>query len=358
MRTLIHIECDSVNQGLLKTINALKAEYGLFPQKGRAGGGEDLAERFQETRSGRVLSFPCPVVVTLNNPLDNQLRLPQRKANPYLFMYELCHNLGGVPRMTPPLKQLCPGMERFANANGRFDGAYGVAWHSSFAGVGKGQLLSVIRHLQENPASRRAVITHTMNKYATESIVDMLNTSPDIPCNTQLMFAINGGALDLTVINRSNDIVWGMWGVNVFVFTCLQQLVARLLGKPVGKYRVFSNNAHLYERHVRFLSAHYDNIWGAAVIGHEPTLTHLPAPQDLDDFEAGCERLGTALQMLKSGEREERDRVEWEIWGKHTTWESLLWDALYGGWHGGKGVAGFYKAAIHHYNKEKNNAKR
>ena len=37
--------------------------------------------------------------------------------------------------------------------------------------------------------------------------------SKDVPCNTHAYFAINAeGSLDLTVCNRSNDLVWGCLG--------------------------------------------------------------------------------------------------------------------------------------------------
>lgn len=52
--------------------------------------------------------------------------------------------------------------------------------------------------------------------------------------------------LDMTVTNRSNDLVWGMLGANYVHFTFLQEYMAARLGVEVGRYHHFSNNLHAY----------------------------------------------------------------------------------------------------------------
>ena len=52
--------------------------------------------------------------------------------------------------------------------------------------------------------------------------------------------------LDMTVINRSNDLVWGMLGANVVHFSFLQEYMAENLGVGVGVYNQMSNNLHIY----------------------------------------------------------------------------------------------------------------
>jgi hypothetical protein len=52
--------------------------------------------------------------------------------------------------------------------------------------------------------------------------------------------------LDITVTNRSNDLVWGLLGANYVHFSVLQEYVAARLGVAVGKYHHFSNNLHAY----------------------------------------------------------------------------------------------------------------
>jgi thymidylate synthase len=53
--------------------------------------------------------------------------------------------------------------------------------------------------------------------------------------------------LDMTVTNRSNDMIWGMLGANYVHFTILQEYIAGCLGVEVGLYHHFTNNLHVYE---------------------------------------------------------------------------------------------------------------
>jgi hypothetical protein len=61
-----------------------------------------------------------------------------------------------------------------------------------------------------------------------------------------LIFAQREGKLDLTVINRSNDMWWGYAGANVVHFTVLLEFVATAVGLEPGCYYTISNNLHLY----------------------------------------------------------------------------------------------------------------
>jgi hypothetical protein len=52
--------------------------------------------------------------------------------------------------------------------------------------------------------------------------------------------------LDVTVTNRSNDLVWGLLGANYVTFSVLQEYLAARLGVGVGRYHHFTNNLHVY----------------------------------------------------------------------------------------------------------------
>jgi len=66
-------------------------------------------------------------------------------------------------------------------------------------------------------------------------------------CNTQAYFSINAdGALNMTVSNRSNDIIWGAYGANAVHFSMLQEYMASAIGVEVGTYWQMSNNYHAY----------------------------------------------------------------------------------------------------------------
>jgi hypothetical protein len=70
--------------------------------------------------------------------------------------------------------------------------------------------------------------------------------SRDIPCNVHVNLRVVDGALDLTVFNRSNDVLWGMLGANIVQFSFLQEYIARSVGVPVGRLHQISTNAHIY----------------------------------------------------------------------------------------------------------------
>jgi hypothetical protein len=75
-------------------------------------------------------------------------------------------------------------------------------------------------------------------------------------CNLNVMFSMRPRdhpdlgtvthSLDMTVTNRSNDLVWGMLGANYVHFTFLQEYMASRLGAEVGLYHHVTNNLHAY----------------------------------------------------------------------------------------------------------------
>jgi thymidylate synthase len=56
----------------------------------------------------------------------------------------------------------------------------------------------------------------------------------------------HGWLLDMTVINRSNDLVWGLLGANSVTFSTLQEYLATRLKAEVGLYHHMTNNLHAY----------------------------------------------------------------------------------------------------------------
>jgi thymidylate synthase len=117
-------------------------------------------------------------------------------------------------------------------------GAYGHRWINHF---GLDQVDLVIRELRENPISRRAVVAMWDPSY------DWTHNGKDRPCNTMIHFRLVQGRLTMFVMNRSNDLVWGMLGANVVHMTMLQEVVAHFVGAPLGRYHVISTNAHIYQ---------------------------------------------------------------------------------------------------------------
>lgn len=169
------------------------------------------------------------------------------------------------------------------------------------------QIKIIIDHLKAKPDSRRAVLNmwnveddllkigttcknckgtgiyrgnytpdDPTSTYVEETCEDCdgsggLDQSKDVCCNLEVLFLIREETgiklrndwqgeghsltsegttpiryLDMTVINRSNDLVWGALGANVVHFSFLQEYMAYAVGCEVGRYYQISNNLHAY----------------------------------------------------------------------------------------------------------------
>jgi thymidylate synthase len=192
----------------------------------------------EPTRNGRVLSLPNPITLTYTHPMERVLFSGIRDANPFFHLMESLWILAGRDDVGF-LAEFLPRMAEYSDDGAHFHGAYGHRLRKAF---GIDQIESCIRMLAEDITTRRAVmgIWHPYTDLGAQSL--------DLPCNDLVMFRYNSKdhALDMTVCNRSNDIVWGMCGANAVHFSVVHEYVALSVGMAVGKYHQVSNNAHLY----------------------------------------------------------------------------------------------------------------
>lgn len=190
----------------------------------------------EQSRNGPVLVMPAPVVTTYLNPRERVLFHPERDANPFFHLMESVWMLAGDDRIEW-LSQFSSNIKNYAEDDGFMYGAYGYRWRNLF---GTDQLAVLIDKLKNNPSDRRAVLA----MWRPES--DLGQNFRDHPCNTHIYFRVNQGKLDMTVCNRSNDMLWGAYGANVVHMSFLQEFMAQAIGIPVGVYHQMSNNFHVY----------------------------------------------------------------------------------------------------------------
>ena len=204
----------------------------------------------EHSRYGDVLVFPEPVTTVYERPFERVLFWQQRDANPFLHFFTGLWIIAGRNDVAL-LSRFAKRMETFSDDGVTLHGAYGFRWRNHFCLDGDeplDQIDAVVRELKANPESRRCVLSMW------DPVADLGRDGKDLPCNTQVYLrirtvdrtAIPGAVLDITVTNRSNDIIWGCYGANAVEFSMLHEYLARRVGVGVGRYYQVSNNWHAY----------------------------------------------------------------------------------------------------------------
>ena len=275
------------------------------------------------SRNGRVLVIDEPVTVTYTHPRERVLFNAVRDANPFFHVVEALWMLAGRNDVALPAYYV-KRMAEFSDDGRTLNGAYGYRWRQHQTDIyddTKGpdplevdQLNILVNHLKANPDSRRAVLS----MWNVEDDLLKIDNSKDVCCNLNVMFSlryigleqmtfretrdnplvpipgtIRYGTphLDMTVTNRSNDLLWGMLGANYVHFSFLQEYMAARLGAQVGVYHHVTNNLHVYVdrpdwKPAELLSEHevmhnqYRNIEDGA------ELATVPLVQDTQRFDA------------------------------------------------------------------------
>ena len=241
------ITVSNVNEALAVGINMFR--YGMEHQMILT------APRGQQT-----VEWHTPVTTVYKHPMERVLFSPLRDANPFFHLFESLWILAGR-KDVKFLTHVLPRMADFSDDGDTFHAPYGhrLGWH-----FGIDQLVAVADMLKREPDTRRAVCS------IWDPRADLDQTSKDIPCNDLLAFRVRRGALDLTVYNRSNDMIWGAYGANAVQFSFILEYVAWMAGLPVGRYYQVSNSFHVY------LNEQWDKLKDMDLAGRDPYYDPLP----------------------------------------------------------------------------------
>lgn len=136
---------------------------------------------------------------------------------------------------------------------------YGIKWWNEFdigdgtIGIRYGETVrrhdlmnNLLKRLEEDKYSRR----HVLSLWQVD---DFKESEGLLPCFYQTIFTVrevNGVEyLDMTLYSRSNDyLVAGF--VNRMQYLAFQMMVAKHVSMKVGKFNIFVQNLHIYDRHV------------------------------------------------------------------------------------------------------------
>lgn len=212
----------------------------------------------RDSRNGPVRVFPGPVTTHYKHPEERVLFYPERDANPYFHFMESLWMLAGRRDVDFPAR-FASNIANYSDNGVNFHGAYGYRWRNHFTVTEYeqpvamhhkpiehvsvlDQLSTIANLLKANPDDRRVVLQMW------DTPADLGLNGKDFPCNLIATLRINPyGKLDMTVFNRSNDMIWGAYGANAVHFSVLQEVMAAWIGVPMGNYWQVSTNFHAYD---------------------------------------------------------------------------------------------------------------
>ena len=264
----------NVNDALLKGLDMFNSETNYL---------------VQESRNGTTYEIIDPVTTVFIKPWERVCLIHQRDANPFFHFIEGLWMLAGRKDLEP-LTYFVKSMEDFSDDGKTLWGAYGWRWRNYFY---KDQLDIIIEMLKNNPDDRRCVLQMW------DGNKDLDRQSKDVPCNTCIYFKIREGKLNMTVSNRSNDMLWGAYGANVVHMSMLQEYMAAMLGVDIGVYRQVSDSFHIYLNPVwdkvkdleidiytqREIKNPYDALLTFDLHAEYNTTNHVPLVTDPDSFD-------------------------------------------------------------------------
>jgi hypothetical protein len=198
----------------------------------------------EQSRNGPVWVMPEPVTTVYEKPYERVLFDPVRDANPFFHCAEIVWMMAGTKDPKFLDTYVHDFSERYAEADGNMHGAYGERWFTHFAGTD--QITKIGNMLLDDATTRRAVLTMW------DPRTDLAVNKRDIPCNTHAYFRgrhdhlEHAWYLDMTVLCRSNDMIWGAYGANAVHMSAMMEVVAGLAGMRMGRYYQVSNNFHAY----------------------------------------------------------------------------------------------------------------
>ncbi len=161
------------------------------------------------------------------------------------------------------------------------------------------QIQNIIDLLKTSPTSRKAVIQLYSAK-------DLSEKRKSVPCTCTLQFLIRDERLNLLVNMRSNDVFLGL-PHDIFVFTMIQEILARELSVEVGFYQHCAGSLHLYDSHKDKAQQYLDE--GFFPYDPMPEMPHGSQERSLKAF------LRFAEDVRENGNRTDSQIPKCSYWG-------------------------------------------
>jgi len=259
--------------------------------------------------------FPEPVCFKIMIPSSRWIVIRERKWNAYLAYAEslwIASGRNDLEMIGHYLKR----MVDFSDDGKTLRGAYGPrirAYNNNVADYSINTLASsvletenltvdqlrfVIKCFEEDTNTRKAVIQ------LGDPIKDCFDSShekketKDFPCTRTLHFMkdANSNRLNLMVHMRSNDLLWGASGIDIFNFTFMQDYVARIIGLELGCYYHIVDNFHYYDSFRPKIEA-----ISKTELNDEPHYEYDLGFSNISEFNTGIVNLGKWEESIRKG---------------------------------------------------------
>lgn len=211
----------------------------------------DATEAFEQvyshiTDSGRKSQngtlYAKDVIIRITCPEKRIISTPWRKFNPDYAEREWRWYLSG-DRSVAEIKKYAPIWDKMHGGDNIVNSNYGWQW------LRNNQLGEVVGQLQRDPHTRQAWFSIFDGK-------EKKQYTYDTPCTLAVGFDIEDNLLDMAVLMRSNDLVYGFCN-DQYCWSKLQEMVAMKLDVGVGTYTHYARNMHIYERHWHMKTDYY-----------------------------------------------------------------------------------------------------
>ena len=170
--------------------------------------------------------------------------------------------------------------QKFSDDGKTLHGAYGKRlrkWNNAKSNEILDQLFKISSLLNSDPDLRRSVISFW------DPLLDLGNSSKDIPCNTQLVLRVKDNDLYLTIFNRSNDLHWG-YIANIFQFSFLGEIISLLLNKNYSTQTHFSQSLHIYTENTLVRAMAKSDIHNNFYTNYKPCLFSFNFNNSIENF--------------------------------------------------------------------------
>ena len=203
-----------------------------------------------ETRGSKCRNVPNMAVVLQANecPLTSfkprALNLDYAKAEWLWYL--------GADKMDDSIEKHATMWKKLRQNDGSYFSNYGQYIFGDGPFEQSSQFEYVIQQLKKDPSSRRASMILLKQEHLFDENVDTV-------CTYSINFTIVNDVLDMTVMMRSNDVIFGFtndafcfWNLYAMVFAILKHTMS---GLAPGNYIHFTNSMHVYERHFAMIHA-------------------------------------------------------------------------------------------------------